>query len=502
MLIDAFLESLRRYPDKTAVIDPIRRLTYSQLATFACVIRSLVMSETRCERVGVMMPASGGGLGTLLGVMWAGKTPIPLNFLLQTRELAGVISDSGIDLLITTEHFKDQTATLPVRTLFVEQLNLKWRYFWARLRGLPRPPAVRPDDDAVILYTSGTTGHPKGVCLTHNNLMSNIRAALTELRIEPDARLLGVIPPFHVFGLSVVTLLPMVLGGTVNYIPRFSPQATYKAICTEAISILLAVPSMYAAIARLKSLERAQFSKVFLAASGGEPLPRTVYDMFYEKTGLRLVEGYGLTETSPIISIDLPWRHKVGTVGTPLPNVEIQIRDEAGRVLPRDAEGELYVRGPSVMKGYYKKPQETAAVIDREGWFRTGDVIRLDAEGSITITGRAKDLIITGGENVYPREVESVLEQHPAVAEAAVVGQPDESRGEVVVGFVTLREGARADANELRTYCKDHLAGFKVPRAIHICGDFPRGPTGKILKRDLKKQLLRDDSPSPEEPSA
>jgi long-chain acyl-CoA synthetase len=292
-----------------------------------------------------------------------------------------------------------------------------------------------------------------------------------------------------VFGLTVVTFLPIVLGGTVSFIPRFSPQATHRAIVNEPVNILMAVPSMYAAIARLKSLEPSQFSRITLAASGGEPLPRTVYEMFFEKTGIRLIEGYGLTETSPIISIDEPWDHQVGTVGKPLPNLEIQVRDAENKVLPLEQEGELCVRGPSIMKGYYNKPQETAAVIDSGGWFRTGDIVRVSPEGHIAITGRAKDLIITGGENVYPREVESVLEEHPAVAEAAVIGQPDTSRGEVVVGVITLKDGQQVDANELRAFCKDRLAGFKIPREIHIRPDLPRGPTGKILKRELKKQL-------------
>jgi long-chain acyl-CoA synthetase len=289
--------------------------------------------------------------------------------------------------------------------------------------------------------------------------------------------------------MTVVVFLPMVIGATVSFVPRFSPQAAYRAIQQDKTDILLAVPSMYAAIARLKSIEKEKFCHIKLAASGGEPLPRTVYDLVYEKTGLRLIEGYGLTETSPIISADLPWAHKVGTVGKPMPNTEIQLRDETGTVLSNDQEGELWVRGPGVMKGYYNKPEETAAVIDREGWFRTGDIVRIDQDGYISITGRAKDLIITAGENVYPREVEAVLEEHPAVAEAAVVGKPDPSRGEVVVAFAALKEGARADTDELRSFCKDRLAGFKTPREVHIREEFPRGPTGKILKRKLKEEL-------------
>ena len=493
MLIESFLASVKRDPGKLAVADPTRRLTYKQLRTLAKALRSLVLQSTRCDRVGVLMPASAGGLGCMLGVLWAGKTPIPFNFLLQSRELAQIIEDAQIDLLLTTEHFAEQVAELPVKTLFLEQVNLKRRYLIAALPGTPAPPRVKPDDIAAILYTSGTTGKPKGVCLTHENIISNTTAAIEALKLTPAVHLLGIIPPFHVFGLSVVNFLPLVLGASITFIPRFSPQAAYKAIAEGGISVLMAVPSMYAAIARLKSVEPSAFKDITLAASGGEPLPKTVYDLFHEKTGVHLIEGYGLTETSPIISIDLPWQHEAGTVGHVLPNVEAQLRDENGGVLSNDAEGELFVRGPSVMKGYYNKPDETAAVIDADGWFRTGDIVRFTESGHLKITGRAKDLIITGGENVYPREVEAVLEQHPAVAEAAVVGQPDASRGEVVVAFITLKENQTAEPNDLRAFCKGHLANFKVPRQIQIKPDLPRGPTGKILKRELRKLLEKGE---------
>ena len=489
MLIQAFLETVAAHPNKIAIKDPTRRLTYRQLATFAKAIRRLVKKETACERVGVMMPSSAGGLGCLLGTLWAGRTVIPLNFLLPSRELAGVVADAGIDLILTTEHFEEQLAGVPVRPIYLERINLKRKYLLARFWPTPAAPQVDPDDIAVILYTSGTTGLPKGVCLSHNNIISNATAAYQELRILPESVLLGVIPPFHVFGLTVVMFLPMILGATVSCIPRFSPQAAYRAIQQDNVDVLIAVPSMYAAIARLKSIERDKCSGVKLAASGGEPLPRTVYDLVYEKTGIRLIEGYGLTETSPVISADFPWAHKVGTVGKALPNVEIQLRDDTGHVLRHDQEGELYVRGPSVMKGYYNKPEDTAAVIDGDGWFRTGDIVRIDDDGYLAITGRAKDLIITGGENVYPREVESVLEEHPAVAEAAVIGKPDPSRGEVVVAFVAIKEDAQAETGELRSFCRDRLAGFKTPREVHIRQEFPRGPTGKILKRQLKEEI-------------
>lgn len=486
MLIDALIQTVRRQPKQLAVRDHTRSLTYAQFSRFARVMRRLVQKATTCPRVGVMLPGSAGGLGTIIGTLWAGRTVVPLNFLLQQDELIEVIKDAQIDVIITTEHFEKLCAPLPVRCIYLERSNLARRYMLESIRRCPPPPAVKGGDLAAIVYTSGTSGQPKGVCLSHDNFLSNAQAAIEHLRITPDNHLLGLLPPFHVFGLTVMTFVPIILGVPCTFIPRFSAQATYQAIAGGDITIMMAIPSMFAAIARLKELDRSAFSRLKIAASGGEPLPRGVYDEFFQRTGQRIIEGYGLTETSPIISVDLPWNHRPGTVGPPLPGIEVQVRDDEGRPLPEGSTGELYVRGPSVMQGYYRRPRETAEVIDDHGWFRTGDLVRLDADNYITITGRAKDLIIVGGENVYPREVEEVLEEHSAVAEAAVVGRPDELRGEVAIAYVVLADGEEVTADQLREFCRAHLAGFKVPRKIHICRDLPRGPTGKILKRQLR----------------
>ena len=489
MIVEALLEAARKFPDRLATKDAGRQFTYAQLVTLAKAFRRLVLKETRCERVGVMLPSTAGTPGVLFGALWGGKTIVPLNFLLQQCELEAVIQDSGIDLVISTEHFENFTARLPVRTLYLEQLGMKRRFFWEKFRRTPEPPQVAPQDVAAIIYTSGTTAQPKGVCLSYNNLASNSRASIKHLRFEPDHHLLGLLPPFHVFGLTVLNILPSFLGGTVTYIPRFSPQAAYQAIINDRITVLIAVASMYGAIGRLKSLEAEKLKNTYMAVSGGEPLPRAVYDEFYRRTGIRISEGYGMTETSPVVCCDLPWDHHVGTVGLPIPDVQVSIRDGNGETLAGDQEGEICVRGPCVMKGYYNRPEETAAVIDADGWLRTGDLGRVDVEGRISITGRAKDLIIVAGENVYPREVEAVLESHPSVAESAVIGRQDGSRGEVVTAYVALREGIGATEEELRSFCRDRLAGYKAPRKVYIRKELPHGPTGKVLKRALREEL-------------
>lgn len=498
MLIESLLDAAQKLPSKPAAIDPFRRLTYNQLTTLSKAICRLIVKETRCQRVGLMLPSTGAGLGALLGTLWAGRTVVPLNFLLQTRELAAIAQNAGIDLILSTRHFEPLLAGLPLRILYIEQLGLSRRYLWEKLRRTPDPPAVSSADVAAIVYTSGSTGQPKGVCLTYNNLLSNTRAAIEHLHLDPEHHLLGMLPPFHVFGLTLLSFLPIVLGTTVTFIPRFSAQAAYDAIGADSsISLVLAVPSMYAAIGRLKSLEASRCSGVKLAVSGGEPLPRKVYDQILERTGIRLMEGYGMTEASPVISCDMPAVHRVGTVGLPLPGVEVQVRDENGRILPLSETGELHVRGPSVMNGYYNRPEETEAVIDKDGWLRTGDIVQIAEDGHISITGRSKDIIIVGGENVYPREIEAVLEQYPGVQEAAVVGQPDIMRGEVVIAFAIVHESAEVSETDLRSFCRDRLASFKVPRQVIIRSSFPRGPSGKILKRELKASLA-DHPPSAE----
>ncbi len=485
MMIELLLEHASRQPRRVIAQDPFRSLTSRQLCTFAQTMRSLILSQTHCERVGVMLPASVAGLGTLLGSLWAGKAIVPLNFLLRPEELQAILLDAEIDLVITTEHFASLSESFPVRTLYLERAGLKHRYLLSRVRRTPEPPKTKPEDIAAVVYTSGTSGQPKGVCLSYDNFLSNARAAIEHMRMGPENHFLGVLPSFHVFGLTVLTFIPVVLGAAVTFVPRFSPQAAYKAIRETDVSIMMAVPSMFAAIARLKELDRRAFSRIRLAVSGGEPLPKGIYDLFGERTGLTLLEGYGMTETSPIISVDVPWNHRVGTVGTPLPGVEIQIRDNNGQVLETGQEGELFIRGPLVMKGYHRRPSETAEMIGPDGWLRTGDIVRVEEDRHIRITGRAKELIIVGGENVYPREVENVLERHPAVAAVAVVGQTDKSRGEAVIAYVSLEEGVEMTPQSLREYCREHLAGYKVPREIYILHELPRGPTGKILKRQL-----------------
>ncbi len=489
MLVDALLETQRRSPARLAVADGTRGLTYRQLARLAAVLRKIIARETSANRVGIMLPASAAFPAVLFGALWAGRTAVPLNFLLNDEELSPSIDDAHLDLIVTTRHFAKLAAKLPARAVFLEDLPLKRGMVFASLRRLPKPPQIDADETAVVLFTSGTTARPRGVELTYTNLYSNCVDLLHSLNIEAPQRFLNILPPFHVFGLTANVLAPVVLGATVFAIPRFNPAAVLKTAAKEHISIILAIPSMYAAMLRSKSAPAEALKSIFLAVSGGEPLPDRVRTGMREKFGVSLHEGYGLTETSPVIAASSPTDYRDGTVGKPLRNVEILVKGDDGRPAPVGTDGEIFVRSPGVMKGYLDRPEDTRQAIDADGWFATGDLGHLDADGFLTISGRAKELLIIGGENVFPREIENVLEQHESVVQATVIGVPDDLRGEVPVAFVIPKPEKDVDEQALRSFAKQFLAGFKVPRRIIIREDLPKGPTGKIQKRRLHELL-------------
>jgi long-chain acyl-CoA synthetase len=328
--------------------------------------------------------------------------------------------------------------------------------------------------------------------LSARALRSNCDAITAAAELKPGDRFLGVLPPFHVFGLTGNVLVPTVGGFAAMMIPRFSPAAVYRAIQAFRPTVLMAVPSMYAALLRSTSADPRSFAGFRLLISGGEPLSSAIFDGFRNRFAVDLLEGYGLTETSPVISMSTPRHARRGSVGQPLPNVTVKIVGSEGGTLLPGTDGEIVVRGPSVMRGYHNRPEETAAVLDKEGWFHTGDIGLVDEDGYLRITGRIKDMIIVGGENVFPQEIEDVLVQHAQVAEAAVIGLPDSSRGEVPIAFVTLVTGGTATDADLRRFTRERIAGHKVPREIRSVEVLPRGPTGKVLKSELRRMLDRD----------
>ncbi len=494
MLVDGLLQARERAGAGLAVADGHTALSYRQLTALAAVLRTLVLRESNCDRVGILLPASCLFPAALFGVLWAKRSAIPLNFLLNPDELARVVRDADIDLVLTVRHFSELSSQLGVRVIALDDLPLKRKLIVQSFRSLPPAPTVDANDTAVILYTSGTTAEPKGVELSYGNLFSNATDAIASLEIDPNQTFLNILPPFHVFGLLANVLVPVMLAAPVHAQPRFSPIAVVRAVAENKITVLLAIPSMFAAILRVKHADPATFREIYLAISGGEPLPESVRRGFEERFGVILRQGYGLTETSPVLAAGSVHQWRDGSVGRPIRNVEIQIRDAEGNTLSGGNDGEIFVRGPSIMKGYFRRPEETRRVLSLEGWFDTGDIGRIDADGYLSITGRAKEMLIIGGENVFPREIEAVLETHDAVLQAAVIGVPDELRGEAPIAFVLPRPGTSATESELRAHAKRSLAGYKVPRRVIVREDLPTGPTGKLLKRKLKEWVETDSA--------
>jgi long-chain acyl-CoA synthetase len=496
MLVEHLLGNAERYPDTVAVHDETGPRSYRQLAGAAAAFSMHLSSQTQRDHVALALPSSAGFVASFYATLLAGKSVVPVNFLLSEREVAHLLADSEADTILTipqlAERFKPSglkiidITQLP-RPAEAEQQETFTRYLAHAAKHLPKK---KPDDLAVLMYTSGTSGLPKGVMLSYGNLQSDVDACIKHMVLEQHHVFLGVIPLFHAFGMTAMMLAPVQLGAKAVYLARFNPTAAVNAIRDHKVSLGFAVPSMYGAIAHLKNGTADDFKSIYSLFSGGEPLPTALREKFKARFGVTIAEGYGLTETSAVASMNTPFANRAGSVGTLLPGAEIKIAADDGSEVPPGESGEIWLRGPMVMKGYFHLPKETEAALAPDGFFKTGDLGRVDSDGFIFITGRKKELIIIAGEKASPREIEEVLTQHPSVAEAAVVGKKDAMRGEAVVAFIIPREGMEVKADVLRDFCREKgLAQWKIPREIFVQTDLPRSPTGKVLKRVLAEQV-------------
>ncbi|MBL4590790.1 MAG: AMP-binding protein [Phycisphaerales bacterium] len=433
-------------------------------------------------RVGLLIPTSGAFPIAALGAWLSGRAMVPMNYLLQQDELQYIIDDCGCDVIIASRQLVEHIGFVPKVKHIIYLEDLKFRSMPS-----PRLPKLTPPQSlAVLLYTSGTSGRPKGVMLSHANLLANARQVTSHIQIRSSDIFFGVLPQFHSFGLTALTLVPLMAQARVVYAARFMPKKIVESIRKNRPTVFLGIPSMYNALLTVKSATKEDFQSLRIALSGGEPLPDDVSRRFHERFGIKISEGYGMTETSPVTNVFLPGEIPVGSVGRALPGVIERVVDPAtGDILPPDTDGELRIAGPNVMSGYFNLETETKEAFDEHGFLRTGDIARIDPDGFLFITGRIKEMMIVGGENVFPREIEEVLDAHPSVHASGVTGLHDPMRGEVPVAFVEIEEECSVDSDALKVWCRERLAGYKVPKRIEIVQELPRNATGKIVRRRL-----------------
>jgi long-chain acyl-CoA synthetase len=483
--------SADRQPDHVAIRLDALSITYQQLSAAARQLANLLTSSGvgRGDRIGVMMPNIPAFPVAFYGALSIGAVVVPMNPLLKGREVAYYLGDSGARVLFAWRDFASEAAKgaadVGTEVIQVEDADLS-----AVLAGrsTEATPADADDtDDAVILYTSGTTGQPKGARLTHGGLARNARlTAETLLQNHPGDVLMGCLPLFHVFGLTCGLNATVLAGGTMTLLPRFDAGKALDIIARDKVTIFEGVPTMYAAMLHHPAADSADTSSLRLCVSGGAAMPVEILRGFEQQFGCMILEGYGLSETSPVASFNHPDKpRKAGSIGTPVEGVEMCLVTDSGAPCPPGEVGEIAIRGHNVMKGYWGKPEATAEAIP-DGWFRTGDLARVDEDGYYYIVDRKKEMIIRGGYNVYPREIEEALHEHPAVAEVAVIGIPHAELGEEVGAAVALKPGAEASTAELQQFVRDRVAAYKYPRRVWLVDSLPKGPTGKILRREVR----------------
>ncbi|GAA0471563.1 fatty acid--CoA ligase family protein [Alkalibacillus silvisoli] len=443
----------------------------------------------------------------LYGAMRLGLTVIPVNPIYTADEISYIINNGDVKGVITLdvlmEKFEQMTSLIPnvehyivgetdpqlqgLKTSLKEQTYSFTKLVQTGSLEFDRP-TLHDDDTAVILYTSGTTGKPKGAMLTHQNLFSNAKDTAEYLQIGENDRVIAALPMFHVFCLTVALNAPLVNGSTILIVPKFSPDAVFNIAREHQATVFAGVPTMYNYLLQYPNEEEKDFSNIRLCISGGASMPVALLEKFEQHFDVQISEGYGLSEASPVTCFNpLDRPRKAGSIGTSIVNVENKVVNELGEEVPTGEVGELAVRGPNVMKGYYKMPEETQASI-KDDWLYTGDMAKQDEEGYFYIVDRKKDLILVGGYNVYPREVEETLYSHENITEVAVIGVPDENLGEAVVAFVVSNEEDLTE-EDLHKLCQEKMAKYKQPKEINFLDELPKNTTGKILRRSLKEQV-------------
>src|SRR5699024_10555223 len=499
----------KNHPTKTAFIFDDKETSYLELegavTKFASQLERL--GYKKGDHIALVVGNSPYFVIGLYGALRLGAVVIPINPLYTAHEMAYILNNGDVKGVITLdilmEKFIALDSDLPEVTHYItcetgaeitkNQLTPKMKSFTKLIeRGSMdyQGPNLDEEDTALILYTSGTTGKPKGAILTHKNLYSNAKDVADYLTIGGEDRVIAALPMFHVVCLTVSLNAPLMNGGTILIMPKFSPRKVFRVAKEYKASIFAGVPTMYNYMLQSNLGSKEDFKNIRFCISGGSAMPVALLKEFEENFDVIVSEGYGLSEASPVTTFNpLDRPRKPGSIGRNIVNVENKVVDELGEEVPNGEVGELIVKGPNVMKGYYKMPEESAVTL-KDGWLYTGDMARMDDEGYFYIVDRKNDMIIVGGYNVYPREIEEVLYEHPDVAEVAVIGTPDEETGEAVISFVVTKNPSLTE-NELFEYCKSHLAKYKVPAKIEFLDELPKNTTGKILRRSLRELIKK-----------
>ena len=505
-------------PDRTVIEHAGQAITYAELAERATQVAGAMRDAglRPGDAVAVMLPNVPEFAATVAGSLLLGTRLVPMNYLLQPREVRYVLADSSVRLLVTDRTLLPQVEPALARLDAPPQLvvvggsigsgsvgNHHDFASWTAAAPPHRDPELVADDAPLLtLYTSGTTGAPKGALITGANLLSQFAMTARAFPPSEGERSLCVLPLFHVFALNALLLQAFFQRTTVVLHSRFDTAETAHSLAHDRITLFAGVPTMYFYLLGHEGLDDLSFPHLRTCISGGAPLPVEVLHEFERRVGITIHEGYGLTETTVAVCVNHPGRErKPGTIGTPYEGVQMKIVDAAGRELPRGDVGEVVIQSPNVMKGYHGKPEATAdALVD--GWFHTGDLGVCDEDGYFSIVDRVKDMILVGGFNVYPREIEELLHEIPGVGEAAVLGVPDSARGERVRAVIAPKPGQRVTEQVVRAHLERELASYKLPREYVFTSELPKGPTGKVLKRVLRDQKIakRPDATRSEHP--
>jgi long-chain acyl-CoA synthetase len=483
------------FPQRPAVSEGSSETSYAQLNEKANRLATALMSLgiKPGDHVALCAPNSGDWLVFYFGVLKAGAVAVAMSSMLSRDELVLLINHSQPRIIYTEDerldalaHFKGsgglENIISPGGDLNLQQLMDK---------GSPAFKAVERgrSDTAAILYTGGTTGIPKGVMLTHENINTSAHnVAFSERSTEAD-RALCFLPFNHVFGQMHIMNATILSGGCLEILPAFDLDQVLSILAAGRATKLFAVPTVYVRLLGVQDIKE-KMGAVRYSFSAAASMAAEIVRQWKDRTGLTIHEGYGLTESASAVTYNHYYRHVIGSIGTTVPGVEVQIRDEQGQALAQGKEGEICIRGRNIMKGYLNNPEGTKEAFWGNDWFRSGDIGVFDENGYLYIVDRVKDVIITGGENVYPREVEEVLYQRPEVQECAVIGLPDKEWGERVTAYIIPQPGKTIDKDELKSFLKTRLAPFKVPKEFHVVSELPKSPAGKILKRELRAQIL------------